>query len=396
MRKKFCEDCGLPSSHHIHTWLEEIINLFLPQATISNKLEQASDVMLEKFFSFLGLVRLEANFSDHEIQSRSACFIKEARSRGVEFKALKGPFGYTNNFCAKKDGKVFRFESLPLANFASRYDVSFVDCKERTKKHLAKGGFPIAEGKTFWAWQKIRALKYGTNELGFPLVVKPRNGSVSRHVTTNINNEEDLRRAINLTIKYSPAFIVEKFIENSFVYRATVVDFDYVACVRQSPANVVGDGVSTIQELVSEKNNDERRGESDDKKFILHKLVIDKTSESLLESNGYDLYSTPRNGEVVYLQKDPFLKLGGDLIDVTSDVHRDNLRLFKDVAKFFDIRLVGMDFLIPDITLSWKDQNCAMLELNSAPCIEMHHCPSSGDPRNVAGAVADLFFKYYV
>jgi cyanophycin synthetase len=76
--------------------------------------------------------------------------------------------------------------------------------------------------------------------------------------------------------------------------------------------------------------------------------------------------------------------------------HPDNIQLFKDIAKFFDIRLVGIDFLVPDISSSWQNQQCAVLELNSVPCIETHHFPSSGAPQNVANALVDLFFKYYL
>ncbi|MBI2577525.1 MAG: hypothetical protein HYV77_01635 [Candidatus Wildermuthbacteria bacterium] len=104
----------------------------------------------------------------------------------------------------------------------------------------------------------------------------------------------------------------------------------------------------------------------------------------------------PKNREIIYLQKDPFLKLGGDLVEVTPSIHRDNLKLFRDLARFFDIRITGIDFLAHDIGMSWKNQPCAVLELNSMPCIELHHFPSSGAPTNPAKALADMFFKYYL
>jgi len=78
-----------------------------------------------------------------------------------------------------------------------------------------KSSFPIADGKSFWFWQNNRALKFGSEKLGFPLVVKPRGGSVARHVTTNIRSRDELLKAINKAVVYSPAFIVERFVENS-------------------------------------------------------------------------------------------------------------------------------------------------------------------------------------
>ena len=243
---------------------------------------------------------------------------------------------------------------------------------------------------------KKEALKYGADILEFPVVVKPKSGSVSRHVTTNIKSKEELSQAISKALIYSPAFIVEKFVEDSFVYRATVVDFNFVAVVKQVPTNIIGDGISDIKQLVENKNREEGRDNPKLKKSILVKILIDKTSHELLGKKSYTLNTVPLKNEVIYLQKDPFLKLGGDLIEVTSEVHPETLKLFRDIAKFFDIRLVGIDFLIPNIKKSYEGQSCAVLELNSMPCIEMHHFPSSGEPQNVASALVDLFFKYYL
>ena len=161
------------------------------------------------------------------------------------------------------------------------------------------------------------------------------------------------------------------------------------------PANILGDGISTIRKLIDEKNKDPRRGEPNQKQFTLYGIVENETTKRLLSEKEYSHNAIPSKEEVVYLQKDPFLKLGGDLVEVTPNVHKDNLGLFRDLARFFDIRLTGIDFLAGNIAISWKDQPCAILELNSVPCIELHHFPSSGLPTNPAKALADLFFKYY-
>jgi cyanophycin synthetase len=124
-------------------------------------------------------------------------------------------------------------------------------------------------------------------------------------------------------------------------------------------------------------------------------VTINDTTDRLLGEQGHTLNTVPEEEEVVYLQADPFLTLGGDLVEVTEATHPENLQLFKDIAKFFDMRLVGIDFIAPDINASFTSQQCAVLELNSVPCIELHHFPSSGRPQNVAGALVDLFSSAY-
>lgn len=396
MKRHYCSDCGTHSAYHLHTWLEEIMGSLLPTLRLPRKIDAWFDVGLEKVCSGVGLIQMRDDFSLSEIQMRSACFVEAARKRGVTFHAAKGPAGYTGHFCAGMNGRSIRFARLPTAEHAGMRPASFTDCKVRTKDLLKKGGFPVADGASFWFWQKRHALKFGSDELGFPLVVKPRGGSVSRHVTTNIRNENELLKAIDRAIVYSPVFIVERFIEHSFVYRATVVDFDFVAVVGQEPANVVGDGGSTIRELIEKKNRDNKRGTAHQKGFTLHKLIVDATTEKLLAEKNYTLETVLKKDEKVYLQKNPFLRLGGDLVEVTGIVHPDTMQLFKDIARFFDIRLVGIDFLVPDVSDSWQRQQCAVVELNSVPCIEMHHFPSSGNPQNVADALVNLFFKYYL
>lgn len=399
VKGKFCKDCGMPATYHIQTWLDELAGHLLSFRVlhfVSKHLEMYLDALLEKFLVLFRLASLREDFTRADIQLRSSCFIEEVRKQGIKIKALYGPFGYTNHFQMRIGKKVFRFEGLPEAKFLSKYEDHIVDNKKIARRYLKKGNFPVAKGKAFWFWQKKKAYYYGRNQLGFPLVVKPRSGSVSRHVTTNIKSAEQLKYAIDKAIIYSPAFIIEKFIPNTSVYRATVIDFDFVAVVKQVPANVVGDGKHTICWLIDEKNNSPQRGEPQQKEFTLYKLVEDEVTEKLLQGKGYDFSTVPAEGEIVYLQKDSFLKLGGDLCEVTAKVHPDNFQLFREAAKFFDIRVVGIDFLAQDISLSWKNQPCAILELNSLPCIEMHHFPWSGEPQDVARALVKMVLKHYL
>ncbi len=393
--KSFCKECGQSNLCHLNTWIAELSNHFLPPLKLPTQIEVALDIFLEKVFAITKLAKFKTDFTDSDIQLRSSCFIEEMRKRGGVFYAFQSIFGFTNHFKMEIDSKIFRFETLPIAEFANKYTTKIVDDKELAKRHCKKGGFPIADGQSFWFWQKRKAIQFA-HQIGFPLVVKPRGGSVSRHVTTNIQNDTQLEKAIRHAVIYSPAFIVEKFIPNTSVYRATVIDFDFVVCVRQVPANIVANGISTIRELIDKKNNDPRRGEPHQKQFTLYKIIENETTKRLLAEKGYDHNTIPSKGEIIYLQKDPFLKLGGDLVEVTSIVHKDNLKLFNDIARFFDIRITGIDFLTRDIAVSWKNQPCVILELNSVPCIELHHFPSSGAPTNPAKALADMFFKYYL
>lgn len=248
----------------------------------------------------------------------------------------------------------------------------------------------MPKGKSFWFWGRGRAVRYGLATLGAPLVVKPVNGSVARHVLTDIRDEKALREAIDVVLLYGPHFVVEQYIADAHVFRGTVIDQDYVACVEQVPAFVVGDGTQSIRELAKEKERSwEKLG------FADH-IVFNETTNNILAERGLSLDAVPPRGVRVDLQRDSFMKLGGELVERTNEMHPENKKLFQDIAKHFDMRLVGIDVMIEDIRRPWQEQVCAVLELNSVPAFDMHHKPHSGASQNVAQPLVAMVKKYYV
>lgn len=347
--------------------MDSIIESSLPNF-LPKKFERGVGSVTEKLLLALKVVKFEKEFDINDFPLRTHVFLKKVAGEGLNIEAQRGPYGYTGAFkLTLKSGKKLSFRGLPLTN-TSTYNV---DDKSRVKKSLKKQGFPYTQGQSFWFFQQGRALRFA-KKTGFPLVIKPKSGSVARHVTTNINSIAQLKGAIKKVNQYSSGFIVERYIPDSFVHRATVVG-DEVFCVKQLPAHIIGDEVSSIAQLVEKKNADSKRkvGTKTDK--LYHEIVYSLNPAIV-----------PRKDEVVYLQKDPFMKLGGELEEVTKEVHPENIKLFQDIAKYFGLKLVGMDFIASDITKSWRTQLCAILELNSLPCIELHHYPTKGEAKNVA------------
>lgn len=394
---RLCSDCGLAKTHHLTQWLEEI-SIFLervrPLRWFVERLEHRFDRFVENLLVSTRFFRVQEQFDPERLSARSACFVREARRRNVPITVLKRPGGYTERFRMLCKGKKIRFEGLPIAEHAIERP-HLIDDKAFVKERLKTLGLPTVPGRCFWFWQKAKAVEYGAHELGFPLVVKPRRGSFSRHITLNIRTVPELRAAIKKVMQYAPTFIVERYLEKTLVIRATVVDGDYLACVARRPANVVGDGTHTIRELVAAKNSDPRRGETADLSCILYKITVNETSRSLLKKSNYTLDSVPPAGEVIFLQRDPFVRLGADTEDVTDTVHPETRQLFRRVAKIFALPVVGIDFLVIDPNRSWREQTTAIIETNTLPCIEIHHFPFKGKPRNVAGAIFDRVLQYY-
>jgi cyanophycin synthetase len=200
-----------------------------------------------------------------------------------------------------------------------------------------------------------------------------------------------LEAAIKCAQKVARSFIVEEYIPGN-LYRATTVGPTLIACGHREPPMITGDGVHTVQELFEAR---------------------DAERKALLVSLGYTLANIPPfpqsrmhvdpatvlpTGERVALTWKVNLAFGAGVIDLTDEVHPDNRELFERIAKAVpDFPTVGIDFIAPSIAVSYKEQKCAVIELNSLPSIDLHHPPIvTGVNRNVAGALLDEFLAKQV
>jgi len=100
------------------------------------------------------------------------------------------------------------------------------------------------------------------------------------------------------------------------------------------PANVVGNGKNTIQELIDETNKDPRRGYGHEN--VLTEITVDRDTLDLLEKKNYTLESVPPAKEIVYLKSTANLSTGGTSIDVTDMMHPENIFLAERISRVID------------------------------------------------------------
>jgi len=173
-----------------------------------------------------------------------------------------------------------------------------------------------------------------------------------------------------------------------YVFRGTLIGGKLVATLRREPAYVIGDGVHNIKELVDIENKNPRR---DDKLF--HQLKIDSEAMKELKHWGHTENTIPKKDEIITLGQKTSRAVGGGITDVTDIVHPDNKIMLEKIAEVLDDPLIGVDFIMDDVSKSWRDQpKCGVIECNSAPFIDLHHYPLVGKPHNVASALWDIVY----
>jgi len=137
-------------------------------------------------------------------------------------------------------------------------------------------------------------------------------------VVVNIRTCEEVMQAYQNALEYRDDIMVESFLPGSD-YRLLVVGDRMVAAARREPPLVVGDGVSSVRQLVDKVNADPRRGEGH--ATSLTKIRFDDIAMARLQEQGYDADSVPAKGTRVVLRNNANLSTGGTATDVTDDVH---------------------------------------------------------------------------
>jgi cyanophycin synthetase len=260
--------------------------------------------------------------------------------------------------------------------------------KKGTHGLLKDMGLPVPLQAMFY--DEDGAVK-GAKKIGYPVVIKPLDANHGRGITINLTSDEDVREAFHMAREQgkSRAVLAESFI-TGFDHRMLVVNNELVAVAKRVPGNVIGDGRSTIAELVDIVNSDPRRGIGHEK--VLTRIEIDAQANRLLEEAGYDENTVLAANEQFFLRSTANLSTGGTAIDLTDVVHPDNREMAIRAVRAIGLDIGGVDFITDDITHSYKDVGGAIVEVNAGPGFRMHVAPSEGESRDVAGKVLDMLY----
>ncbi|MBB6216296.1 cyanophycin synthetase [Anaerosolibacter carboniphilus] len=273
-----------------------------------------------------------------------------------------------------------------LTDQASCIAVDISCDKWMTNELLRQNGIAVPEGRI--AKNKFEAVEMA-NEIGYPVVVKPFNGNQGKGVSLNLNCDEEVIAAYEAVEKYTTDALIENYIKGKH-YRVLVVKDRVIAASERIPAHAVGNGKNTIKELIEIENKNPLRGEGHEKP--LTKIQIDEVMLLLLRKNHLTLEDIPEEGQVVYLRENDNLSTGGIAVDVTDQVHEDIKKICIRAADVIGLDVAGIDVTTTDISCPLSDTGGAIIEVNAAPGIRMHHYPSSGTPRNVAKEIISSLF----
>jgi cyanophycin synthetase len=382
-----CSACGTsPVNHHLlltSSILEETLGRFLDKIfNLSldgdNKISMRIEKMLFNFFYFIQIVKFSKDI-EKAVTGRSKLIWQEAKDRNIEMEQVLmfgKPIEY---YRAKINKKWFYFASLPIPPTLKQTGYRWLDDKLILSKILNKNN--IASPKSI----EILTLKdteKAFHKLSKPVIIKPKNGSRSRHTTTGIKTLEDAKKAFKLGREITLAMVMQEHIYGS-VYRATVINNKLVGFFKANPAQITGDGNKTIQELILEKNKNKKERLSD--------ILINQELLNFIDRQGYKLNSILEKDKTIDLTGKTGRNYGGYTKEMLPLVHPKLHEIFRKAGEIVQAPVVGFDLIMEDPTIDPDTQKWGIIECNSLPFIDLHYFPLEGTPINLAKNVWDLW-----
>lgn len=286
-------------------------------------------------------------------------------------------------------------EYVKNANMTShdRYIVPLMmENKTVTKKVLAATGFNVPAGEEYDTMEQAEQayLKYA--EQAF--VVKPKSTNYGLGITVFKEGAslKDYIQAITIAFKEDSAILIEAFLPGT-EYRFFVLDYQVKAIMLRVPANVVGDGVRSVEALVAEKNLDPLRGTNH--RAPLEMIQLGELERLMLKEQQLMMTSIPQKGQVVYLRENSNISTGGDSIDVTDEIDESYKQIAIEAVKTLGATICGIDLIIPNKQVRGHRNNhlsYGIIEANFNPAMHMHMYPHAGKRRHLTMDVLKLLY----
>jgi GNAT-family acetyltransferase (TIGR03103 family) len=283
--------------------------------------------------------------------------IDEAERRGIEVTVLDPVTGELDLCFGGR--RVSTIQSL--SELTSAVALRRCDDKVLTRRVLARAGIPLAPGRlaTFDELDVEFLAEHGD------IVVKPARGEGGQGVSVGVTDQRALEPALVLARSVCEQVLLEQRVEGEDV-RVVVIGGEVVAAAVRRPARIVGDGTSTVADLVTAEG----------------RVAIDATTAAVVAWQGLALDEIPTAGQVVFVRRTANVHTGGTIDDVTDELHPALAELARRVVEAIGIPVCGVDLMVADIA----GPEAVVIEANEQPGLTNH------EPRPTAERFVDLLF----
>ena len=327
-----------------------------------------------------------AGFREMELSTQ--IFMFDAIQKGVQVKVLDE----SDQFLRLQFQD--HVEYVKNANMTSKdsYIVPLImENKTVTKKVLKEAGFRVPGGAEFSSMEE--AVKAYPRFAEQAFVIKPKSTNYGLGITIFKEGAslEDYQAGLAIAFREDSSVLVEEFMPGT-EYRFFVIDGEVQAIMLRVPANVIGDSIRTVKELVEEKNSDPLRGTNH--RAPLELIQLGELEQLMLKEQGLTIESVPQANQIVYLRENSNISTGGDSIDMTDEFSEAYKKIAVSAVEALGAKFSGIDLIIPDkeIDPTTDKKAYGIIEANFNPAMHMHVYPFAGKGRRLTMNVLKLLY----
>lgn len=277
-----------------------------------------------------------------------------------------------------------------MTAFDTQISYFVMENKVATKKILAENGIHVPAGESFTTFEE--ASQYYPL-IGFEqFVVKPKNTNYGLGISIfkAHPNRENYEEALKIAFAEDETVLIEAFVPGTEL-RFYVQNGEVHAICERQPAQVKGDGHSSVSELIDRVNENPLRGSNH--RAPLVEIGKGRLEQLQLKGQNLSLASIPEKDQVVFLRENSNISTGGLAIDRTDEVHQDYKDLAIKSAKALGANFCGVDLIIKDFLQPIQsDDDYAAIEANFNPAIMIHLFPEQGKARLLGIPVLQQLF----
>lgn len=327
-----------------------------------------------------------AGFREMELSTQ--IFMFDAIQKGVQVKVLDE----SDQFLRLQFQD--HVEYVKNANMTSKdsYIVPLImENKTVTKKVLKEAGFRVPGGAEFSSMEE--AVKAYPRFAEQAFVIKPKSTNYGLGITIFKEGAslEDYQAGLAIAFREDSSVLVEEFMPGT-EYRFFVIDGEVQAIMLRVPANVIGDSIRTVKELVEEKNSDPLHGTNH--RAPLELIQLGELEQLMLKEQGLTIESVPQANQIVYLRENSNISTGGDSIDMTDEFSEAYKKIAVSAVEALGAKISGIDLIIPDkeIDPTTDKKAYGIIEANFNPAMHMHVYPFAGKGRRLTMNVLKLLY----
>lgn len=387
LRLPHCDACGEMRVIHplekFLSWIEERTEHESQRIVPIKKQKARKAYAFARFMRMLKIASLHDN-PNHSTDSRVHALYEGATAEGLTLLNYEFLGKHNSYFLLDESGSVLRFVHLPHELLPFHAPIC-IDDKYALAHYLHQQKLLAPQT---WCVRSFNETQLSEIKCR-PLVTKPCVGTRGRHTTLHHNTSESLRLGIGLALQISTRVVIQEELQGT-VYRFTVVGGSSVYAVKRDYPHVIGDGVSTIADLIAKENaNPARDG------IYFRKIVFAKHEIEFLKNIGISEKYVPPPGEYCVVSDKNSRRNGTVVEDVTGEVHPTIRDYVLSAARSLRSPILGFDIILENHKIPLASQHGGIIECNSVPYLDVHHRVVSGKQYNVAAELFQLVSKQY-